>query len=119
MPEIGPVKQETGSCGAGMVHLCQSWALSAMAGEIGGGGPGGTFSSGLHLFHFLEGTRGTQYITKMGPFTSLSCFSAIAIDALVVLGPLRHLGALFLEGPQDLVPSTSRIIYPALLSAQF
>ena len=60
-----------------------------------------------------RGPRGTQYITKMGPFTSLSCFSAIAIDTLVVLGPWRHLGALFLEGPQGLVPSTSGIISPA------
>ena len=32
------------------------------------GGPGGTFPSGPHKFHFLGGTRGTQYITKMGPF---------------------------------------------------
>ena len=32
------------------------------------GGPGGTFPSGTHKFHFLGGTRGTQYITKMDPF---------------------------------------------------
>ena len=37
----------------------------------GGGGPGGTFPSGPHQFHFLGGTWGDQYITKMGPF----CFS--------------------------------------------
>ena len=32
----------------------------------------------------------------------------------MVLGPLIHLGTLFLEGPQGLVPSTSGIISPAL-----
>ena len=31
------------------------------------GGPGGTFPSGPHQFNFLGGTRGDQYITKMGP----------------------------------------------------
>ena len=44
------------------------WSCS-MAGETGGGGgPGGTFSSGSYKFHFLGGTSGTQYITKMNPF---------------------------------------------------
>ena len=36
----------------------------------------------------------------------------------MVLGPLRHLGTLFLEGPQGLVPSTSGIISPALKVAE-
>ena len=34
----------------------------------------------------------------------------------MVLGPLRHLGTLFLGGPRGLVPSTSGIISPVLLS---
>ena len=32
----------------------------------------------------------------------------------MVLGPLRYLGTIFLDGPQGLVPPTSRIISPAL-----
>ena len=42
---------------------------------------------------------------EKGPFLLLlDCFSAIAIVVWVVLGPLRHLGTLFLEGLQGLVP---------------
>ena len=54
--------------------------------------------------------------TKSALLPLLDCFSAIAIVIYVVLGPLRHLRTLFLEGPQGLVPSTSRIISPALLT---
>ena len=39
--------------------------------EKPGGGTGGTFPSGPHQFHFLGGTRGTQYITKWALFTYL------------------------------------------------
>ena len=46
--------------------------MCTMAGETGGGGGGregpSPPASGPHQFHFLGGTRGDQYITKMGPF---------------------------------------------------
>ena len=32
-PEFGPVNHGNGSCRAGMVHLCQSWALSDLSRE--------------------------------------------------------------------------------------
>ena len=41
-----------------------------MAGETRGGGPGGIFPSGPRKFHFLGGTRGTQYITKKTVFSN-------------------------------------------------
>ena len=59
--------------------------------------------------------RGDLIYNENGPFLLLlDCFSATAIVVWVVLGPLMHLGTLFLEGPQGLVPSTSGIISPAL-----
>ena len=33
-----------------------------------GGGTGRDLPSGSHKFHFLGGTGGTQYISKMSPF---------------------------------------------------
>ena len=57
-----------------------TFADAIMAGETGGGG-GGTFPSGPHKFHFLGGTRGTEYMyNENGPILLLlDCFSAIAI----------------------------------------
>ena len=67
------------------------------------------------LIPFPGGDPGDSIHNENGPFLLLSnCFSAIVIVTLVVLDPLRHLGTLFLEGPQGLVPSTSGIISPAL-----
>ena len=39
-----------------------------MAGEIGGGGPRGTFPSLPHKFQFLGGTRGDPIYNENGPF---------------------------------------------------
>ena len=49
-----------------------------MAGETGG--PGGTFPSGPHKFHFLGGTREDPVYNENGPLLLLfDCFSAITI----------------------------------------
>ena len=85
-----------------------------MAGETGGGGPGGTFPFGPHHFHLLRGTRGTQYITKWALFTSLGLFSGDCNSFICGFGPFETLEGPFPRGPQGLVPSTSRIISPAL-----
>ena len=59
--------------------------------------------------------RGDPIYNENGPFLLLlDCFSATEIVVWMVLGPLIHLGTLFLEGPQGLVPSTSGTISPAL-----
>ena len=67
-----------------------------------GGGPGGTYPSGPHKFRFLGGTRGTQYITKMGPFcfpwtvfTSLGLFFSICNSCIGGFGPFKTLGIPF------------------------
>ena len=70
-----------------------------MAGETGGGGREGTFPSGPHKFHFLGGTRGTNVKQKRPFLLLLDFFLAIPIVVEVVLGPLRHMGTLFLGGP--------------------
>ena len=83
-------------------HKAQEMIL--MAGETGG--PGGTFPRAPSIT-FPGRDQGEPIYNENGPFLLLlDCFLAIAIIAWVVLGPLRHLGALFLEGPQGLVPST-------------
>ena len=92
-----------------------------MAGETGGGGGTGRdlpLWAPLILISFAGGDLGDPIYNEKGPFLLLlNCFSAIAIVALVVLGPLRPFGALFLEGPQGLVPSTSEIISPTVTIA--
>ena len=57
------------------------------------GGLGGIFPSGPHQFHFLGGTRGTQYIyiTKMGPFTSLGLFFSNCNSCIGGFGPFETL----------------------------
>ena len=53
---------------------------------------------------------GEQIYNENGLFLLLlGCFSAIAVVVYVVLGPLRHLGTLFLKGPQGLVPSSCQL----------
>ena len=48
---------------------------TGMAGETGGGGPGGAFPSGPHKFHILGGTRGDPIYNDYGPFLLLlDCF---------------------------------------------
>ena len=87
----------------------------------GGGGPGGTFPSGPHKFHFLGGTRGTQYITKMGPFCfSWTFFFSNCNSCISSFGPFETLGDPFLRAPpQGLVPSTSGIISLVLVSLEW
>ena len=92
-----------------------------MAGETGGGGGDRERPSPpvpIHSIFWVE-PGGDPIYNENGPFLLLlDCFSAITIVVWVVLGPLRHSGTLFLEGPQGLVPSTSGIISPALLGTQ-
>ena len=86
-----------------------------MAGETGGTGRDLPPGAPLISFHEGGGAEVTQCVTKMSPLTSLGRFSAIVVVAFLVLGTFRHLGALFLEGSQGLVPHTSGIISPTLL----
>ena len=55
-----------------------------------------------------------QYITKIGPFSSLGLFFSNCNSCIGGFGPFETLGDHFPRGPQGLVPSTSGIIYPAL-----
>ena len=86
-----------------------------MVGEtVRGGGPGGTFPSGPHKFHFLGGTGGTQYITKMDPvYLSWAVFSNCN-SCIGGFGPFETLVDPFPRGPQRPSPPTSGIISPAL-----
>ena len=88
-----------------------------MAGETGVDREGP--SPRAPLIPFPGCDPGDPIYNENGPFLLLlDCFSAIAIIVQVVWGPLGHSGTLFLEGPQGLVPSTSRIISPALTRNQ-
>ena len=76
------------------------------------GGPGGTFLSGPHKFHFLGETRGDPIYNENCPFLLLfDCFSAISIGGF---GPFETFGDPFPRRPQGLVPSTSGIISPGI-----
>ena len=57
------------------------------------------------LISFPGWDQGGPIYNENGPLLLLlDCFSAIPIVVWVVMGPLRHLGTLFPEGPQGLVP---------------
>ena len=65
----------------------------------GGGEPGGTFPSGPHQFHFLGGTRGDQYITKMGSFYFSWIVFSNCNSCIGDFGPFETLGDPFPRGP--------------------